>query len=183
MLTQQEHNNMVIIGADFPMRKNRQLSSKFTIYDSSYSPQLLNICFIMTYKLLTNMNWTTLKCKSKHFVLKICTLPRNASTWPAKPLMALRKMSGREARQGCWQGSITFSLVIANWRNFWVCEITAGLHRFAGFPRQWRNRNQLCAMQSLVIPAGISCASSSAVSQSSCASVITFTNVRVSTSD
>lgn len=106
--------------------------------------------------------------------MKICTLPRKASTWPAIPLMALRKISGRAARQGCWQGSMTFSLVIANWRNFWVCETTAGLHRFAGLPRQCRNRNQLCAMQSLLIPTGISCASSSAVSQSILTSVSTL---------
>lgn len=114
------------------------------------------------------------KFRSKCYFIKTCTLPRKASTCPAIPLMALRKMSGRAARQGCWQGSMTFSLVIANWRNFWVCETTAGLHRFAGLPRQCRNRNQLCAMQSLLIPTGISCASSSAVSQSILTSVPTL---------
>jgi hypothetical protein len=79
-------------------------------------------------------------------------IPRNASTWPAIPLMALRKMRGRAWRHGCWQGSFTLSVLIANWRNFCVWLITSGLVRLMGLPMVFKKRYQLWAIQSFDIP-------------------------------
>jgi hypothetical protein len=81
-----------------------------------------------------------------------CATPRNASTWPAIPLMALRKMRGRAWRHGCWQGSFTLSVLIANWRNFCVWLITSGLVRLMGLPMVFKKRYQLWAIQSFDIP-------------------------------
>lgn len=84
-----------------------------------------------------------------------CDLPRNASTCPAIPLIAFRKMRGSAWRQGCWHGSITPSVLMANWRNFCVWLITSGFVKLTGFPMVFKNLYQLCAMQSFVIPCGI----------------------------
>lgn len=91
-------------------------------------------------------------------------LPRNASTCPAIPLMAFRKIWGNAWRQGCWQGSTTFGLAIAYLKNACVCEITAGRHRSIGSPTVRKSRYQACDTASFVIVCGTSCESSSPVS-------------------
>lgn len=54
----------------------------------------------------------------------IVILPKNASTWPAMPLIAFININGNACKQGWWQGSTTPSVLIANWRNFCVWLIT-----------------------------------------------------------
>ena len=90
-------------------------------------------------------------------------LPRKASTSPAMPFMALRKIWGRAFKQGCWHGSTTESFVIAYCKNSGVWLMTEGLQRLTGLPKQWRNLYQDCTIQSAVASTGMSWTSSSPI--------------------
>ena len=55
------------------------------------------------------------------------------------PFMALKKMFGRELRQGWWVGSMTESDTIAYWKNCWVWQTLSGLDSSTGLPKLFKN--------------------------------------------
>lgn len=93
--------------------------------------------------------------KCPHFI------PRKASTWLAMPLIAFRKMSGKCSRHGWLKGSTPSARDTTHCINCGVLLTNCGEHNAIGDPIVRKNRYHVCAMQSFVIPTGISCASSS----------------------